>query len=434
MFYPKTLVIGQPFNLNSGGGITISSLFKNWPKERLALATIPHKLKKNDIGICKNVYCLGNEELKILFPFNLLLKNQKSGLIQSNICEYEQKNEKGKINFLGSTIYRILFRLIFILDLNFLFYRIHPSNKLLTYIKEDKPDVIYTQLGHLEFIIFINELYKHINIPLVVHIMDDWPKHSAQGIFKKYWQKRLDVGFRQLISKSTVLLSISEAMTEEYSRRYGKTFIPFHNPIENHERKLITEQVNSKNEYSIIYTGRIGFTNKVGIIDLCNVINNMRVNGHKINFRIYSVDSEKVISRKIRSLNGVIIEKPCRHSDVISILQSADLLFLPLDFDDKSIGYAKLSMPTKASEYMVSGTPILLYAPKKMGITISATKHEWAKVVSNRSNQELTNTIINLLEDKINYKTLSDRAYKFSIKNFNAANIRERFRNILTIK
>ena len=37
--YPKILIIGQPFNKNSGGGITMSNLFNGWPNESLAVAT-----------------------------------------------------------------------------------------------------------------------------------------------------------------------------------------------------------------------------------------------------------------------------------------------------------------------------------------------------------------------------------------------------------
>ena len=32
------------------------------------------------------------------------------------------------------------------------------------------------------------------------------------------------------------------------------------------------------------------------------------------------------------------------------------------DFDKKSISFLKYSMPTKASEYMISGTPVLVYS------------------------------------------------------------------------
>ena len=37
--YPRILIIGPPFNNFTGGGITLSNLFKGWPKDRIAVAS-----------------------------------------------------------------------------------------------------------------------------------------------------------------------------------------------------------------------------------------------------------------------------------------------------------------------------------------------------------------------------------------------------------
>ena len=42
----------------------------------------------------------------------------------------------------------------------------------------------------------------------------------------------LNIEFRNLLDKSSALMSICDAMSEEYKIRYNKDFIPFHNPIE----------------------------------------------------------------------------------------------------------------------------------------------------------------------------------------------------------
>ena len=36
MNYPKVLIIGQYFHTESGGGITMTNLFKGWDKEKIA--------------------------------------------------------------------------------------------------------------------------------------------------------------------------------------------------------------------------------------------------------------------------------------------------------------------------------------------------------------------------------------------------------------
>ena len=39
MTYPKVLIIGQVIDKKNGSGITLSNLFKGWPKDKLAVAT-----------------------------------------------------------------------------------------------------------------------------------------------------------------------------------------------------------------------------------------------------------------------------------------------------------------------------------------------------------------------------------------------------------
>jgi len=56
--YPKTLILNSPFNNKTGGGITMSNLFRDWPKDRLALASNANLLVEADFSICDNYFQL----------------------------------------------------------------------------------------------------------------------------------------------------------------------------------------------------------------------------------------------------------------------------------------------------------------------------------------------------------------------------------------
>jgi len=60
--FPKVLIFGQPFNSYSGGGITLTNLFKGWPKDRIAVTYIGHGLFNATADVCDNYYQLGIEE------------------------------------------------------------------------------------------------------------------------------------------------------------------------------------------------------------------------------------------------------------------------------------------------------------------------------------------------------------------------------------
>ena len=97
--FPKILIFGQPFNNYSGGGITLTNLFKGWPKDRIAVASTGHVLYKFSTDICDTYYRLGIEEQRWIFPFNLVQRPFPSGLLpvekrdESTQTPYKIKSE-----------------------------------------------------------------------------------------------------------------------------------------------------------------------------------------------------------------------------------------------------------------------------------------------------------------------------------------------------
>lgn len=73
-----------------------------------------------------------------------------------------------------------------------------------------------------------------------------------------------------------------------------------------------------------------------------------------------------------------------KHS-LIDALSRCDLLFLPLSFEDhdsltqKALSFA---FPTKSIDYLLSGTPILVYSPSSFELTRFFKQHEAANVVT----------------------------------------------------
>ena len=81
--YPKVLIISQNFNSTTGGGITLSALFKGWPRDKIALA---YPVIEGETGeYCKISYRLGYDEKKRLWPFNLNQKRIESGPVNLDV-------------------------------------------------------------------------------------------------------------------------------------------------------------------------------------------------------------------------------------------------------------------------------------------------------------------------------------------------------------
>ena len=104
MQYPRVLIFGQPFNDFSGGGITLTNLFKGWPKSKIAVTFIGHGLFNVTTDVCDTYYQLGKNEHKWIFPFNLIQRKFESGL-----RVYNQNAPKVPVNFFQAGIrYKIV--------------------------------------------------------------------------------------------------------------------------------------------------------------------------------------------------------------------------------------------------------------------------------------------------------------------------------------
>jgi len=427
MLYPKILIIGQSFNKKSGGGVTMSNLFTGWPKDRLAVTSNANLLADLDTSVCTTYYQLGYNNKLHPFPLNLILPKIKCGLLnvdgKSNDSDTPVQANKYKY------IYRYLIALLHFFGLYNAFYKLKITPEFSAWIKEYDPDIIYTQLASLELIRFVDQLHEQTKKTIAIHIMDDWPLTiNKPGIFYRYWQNCIDKEYRKLLDKSAILMSISDAMSDEYRMRYEKEFIPFHNPIDISYWKPATPKSYAiKDKFTILYAGRIGFGIGTSLADVAKAVNEIAKTNANIVFEIQTPDIDA--ANKLIEFNDYIKRvNPIAYTALPLKFSGVDLLLLPQDFDADSVKFLKYSFPTKVSEYMISGTPILVYGDLSTGLTKYAIKGQWGYVVTENSIAELVTAIEDLYNNQPLREQLAQKAQDIAIKNEDAIVVRELFR------
>jgi glycosyltransferase involved in cell wall biosynthesis len=433
--YPKILIIGQTFNKSSGGGITISNLFYGWPKDRLAVASNDNLSSDLDISVCEQYYQLGYNGKLHPFPLNLFLPKIKCGsLIYKSDNNTELKKRANAIKGKYKKTYKLLSELLSFLGIYNILYKLKITPDFKEWVTAYNPDIIYSQLSTLELIRFVSDLHKLFGKPVAVHIMDDWPSViNKPELFFSYWENIIDREFRELLDKSSVLMSICESMSEEYKIRYNKEFIPFHNPIDiGNWLPYSKTDWNIKDKFTILYAGRIGRGIKKSIIDLATAINNFSKTNDNIVFEILTNNFPE-IENLIKLNNHVKWLRPIEYSELPRKFSNADLLILPEDFDSASIEFLKYSIQTKVPEYMISGTPILVYADKRTALAKYAIRDGWAYVVTNNNEMLLEQALKELYSNLSLRKELAERARKIAIQNEDAKIVRENFRKNLKL-
>jgi len=430
--FPRILIYGQSFNRRTGGGITLSNLFKGWPIDKIAVIGTRFSLKNSTADICKVYFQFGKAERKWLFPLSIMQRPHPSGL-KEIVERPDGKLVAASIDedwgIIGAAHHTLLQRL----GLSHLLLQTHLSSNLISWIESYQPELLYFQVSTREAILFATELIDHLNIPAAIHMMDDWPSTiSISGFLKDFWRQRIDREFRFLLEKSSTFLSISEAMSAEYLERYNKKFIPFHNPIESPERSQnAIERREEENKFRFLYMGRIGNANSHSILSFALSLSTTLVEGKEIFFHLYTPDFESDTSRALTEMRNIKVFRPVKHESVYNLLREYDVLLLPLDFTESGIKFAKFSIPTKASEYMISGTPVLVFAPGETAVSRFFMANECGYCLTENDDLAIKNAIKTLVQDREFRVRTGTNAIKVASALFDGKLVRQKFQHLL---
>lgn len=402
-YFPKVLIVGHSFNENSGIGITLTNLFKDWPQENIAIAAF-------DIDIN---YC--NRVRPCIKYFDFKLKNNKD--INSNIVS------NNKRHYIAKFIRHFLKEKLGILDL---ISEKRLSEDFLRFVDDYSPEVIYTALGNLKELKFIIELIKLRKIPLIIHIMDDWPVTLYNKRYLKfYWEYIYNKNFRKILSISNANLSICQTMSDEYLERYGVNFMPFHNPVDLQLWESVPFNTNQKCK-RVIYVGKINKDTEENLITMCKVVHKLILEGYNIKFEVYTPNYSEEKVKVFSKYKNCYIYNTIPQNEIPQLLRSASILFLTLGFDKHSLNYTRLSMPTKLTEYFISKVPILLYCPKEIALYKYCINNHCA-LWSNEGTNNLYTTLKSLITKPELCKYISDNAYNLAVNKHSAIIVRENF-------
>jgi len=430
--FPCILISGQYFHRRSGGGITLSNLFCEWDKDKIA-ATASF-ITDPSFEVCDNYYQLGFLEHELRFPFSLKRRNSTfpSGKID---CEESSTSELVTVGLRNTNLRRIYDSLLFNSGLIHFRSKFRLSDEFLDWIKELQPEIIYSQLSSLDEIRIVTRLHKALELPVVIHIMDDWPSTISDRYFLRWiWKRVIDRELKKLFRSAKVLLSISEPMSEEYRRRYGLPFTPFHNPIDLQSwipyRK--TEYALNKQNVSVLYSGRIGIGISESLLDVAEAITSInQKGGRSVNLYIQTTSLDHDIINSLKGYSCVKVNPVVEYEQIPRIFSQADILLLANDFDANAVRFLKLSMPTKASEYMISGTPILVYSAEDTAVTSFFKENNCGLCVMHKNKDELVNAILTLINDTKYRQEIGNNAVRIALERFDATRVREEFRKTM---
>jgi len=433
MSFPKVLIYHQTFNNFSGGGITLSNLFKGWPIDRIAVVSRVEMMDGVSFEICNTYYQIGKEEDRYIFPLNLIQRESQSGLLTHALAGGLPLSSQ-RLGLRSKLVDQFFFPVMNWLGLFHLLSRISLSQKLKDWLDEFKPDILYLQADNRNSVLFVTKLCEYLNIPSVIHIMDDWPsKKTSKRFFGKLWIKKIDKEYRELLNMVDLHFSICDAMSVEYKKRYNKSFIAFHNPIEIDKWLPYTKSDFSlhQKDVTILYTGRIGLGITDSLLEVAAAIDQMNETDFNIKLHIQTPSKQQKTTDLLQNFKCVVINPFVDYSKIPEITSKADILLLANDFSKEGIDFLRFSMPTKASEYMISGTPVLVYASAETAVSKFFKEHECGYCLTQQNSEQIIKAIQFMIDNEEYRKRISQKAIEIAKERFNSEQVRNKFQQQL---
>ena len=430
---PRVLVVtSNNFNLVTGGGITLTNLFRGWPADRIA--NLHEDSTSEDYGVCKNFYRLSKQEIQWSWPFSLVrpwyegVPSKPDGgrpagegkhVILEAAGEWVAVSERLGRWIVGDGVLRI----------------VRISDRLWQWLGKFQPELLYGCLGSMAQIRLMRKLAQTLGVPVVVHIMDDWPAVLyRRGLLGPLFRSVMEREFQTVLRDASLRLGICGEMCEEYQKRYGVSFVPFHNAL---DMDVWLPQAKrdwtAGSPFIVRYVGSIvPDGQREALRDVCDAVAGLWASGRSIEMWVHAPGKQVAYLQDGRSSRGGLrLLDPPSPDRIVEVLAGADLLALPFNFDARSVQYIRLSMPTKVPAYMASGTPVLVYGPPGIAAVRNAERDGWGYVVSSPGIPPLLEALVRLMDDQASRESMGRRAQVLARQRYDAAKIRPTFHKVL---
>ena len=425
--FPRVLLLtSSAFNPYSGGGITLTNLFRGWPRERLAVAH--NDVLEPDPAPCGRYYLLRDDELGPPWPLNVWSRRRRkasaTGAGPAGMAATSPPPARAWRRWAQHAVRAVVSDAA-------LQDRATLTPELRAWVSEFRPEVIYTFLGSRGVVRLARRLAAATGAPVVVHMMDDWPQTRYRGAaLSPLLRAASDRELRALFRMAALRMGIGQAMCDEYRRRYGLEFLPFHNVLDIEAwQPHVRREWNAATPLKLLYAGSIlPDAQRDSLVDVAEAVEELRRDGFPAELHLHTPFGRNDPERgRFDGRPGVILGDAPEGATIAQHLAGADVLVLPVNFDEATVKYVRLSFPTKLPAYLLSGTPILAYGPTAVEQIRLAAAEGWGHVVPRRERNVLKSAVRELGESLARRESLGRRAQEVARRDHDAERVRPQF-------
>ncbi len=209
---------------------------------------------------------------------------------------------------------------------------------------------------------------KRLGQPLLSLVWDmpDYLLRHAQ--LDRLTRARLGARFADSMRRSERVAVVSEPMARVLEARYAARTIVVRTPVSPEDP---VGDARRGDEYTIAFAGSLHATSAWRSLLAALALRRWRVRDRPVRVRVLST------FLRMESTEPVQIEYLGFQPEAIrdEVLRSADLLYLPMPFEERLADLSSYSFPAKLSSYIAAGRPVFVHAPRQSALALFAQQH-----------------------------------------------------------
>jgi glycosyltransferase involved in cell wall biosynthesis len=237
---------------------------------------------------------------------------------------------------------------------------------------------------------------RKLHLPFFAYMHDLWmenmPEGTASARFAEKWEP-------VILTKSTRVLCMTEAMQEHYEKKYGRQtdFLLHSVPEQDYSRAPAEIRPPRMPKPTVLFVGSVSPKMNLDALKVLASASELLPQNYEL---LYCTSTDLATLKRLGIHSSRLQAKYLPRAEVQRLQAEAHVLVAPLSHKNCSIDEVRTVFSTKLLEYLVAGRPIVVFAPEGSYHAESARKNGWGYVVTEDSPIALAAAIEKVVTDE----------------------------------
>jgi glycosyltransferase involved in cell wall biosynthesis len=237
---------------------------------------------------------------------------------------------------------------------------------------------------------------RRLRLPFYAHMHDLWmeniPSGTAAARFAEQWEP-------VILKQSTRVLCMTDTMQKHYENKYGiRTDLLPHTVTEHDYQSAPTQMCPPvMPKPTILFVGEVSPIMNIDALKVLAATAELLPQEYEL---LFCTSSDLPALNRLGIQSSRLRVQYVSRAEVQRLQREAHLLVAPLSHKNCSNDEVRTVFSTKLLEYLVSGRPIVVFAPEGSYHVESARKNGWGYVVTEDSPLALASAIMKVVTDE----------------------------------